>query len=73
MKITATKSIKRYQKGRELSSIDFIMIDRSSMSDEISREFLLAEPNRVLKVLQAEELASQSLKENFLVGEMKEM
>lgn len=73
MKITATKSIKRYQKGQELSSIEFIMIERSTCYDEISREFLLAEPSRVLKVLQAEELASQSLRDIFLASEMKEM
>jgi len=73
MRIVTQKLLKRFHKGKELSQIEFLNVNRSSASDEIAREILQADPNLVLKVLQVDEQASQSLKENFLVAELREM
>ena len=55
MKIVALKSIKRFHQGQELAQIEFINIERSTVSDEIAREMLQCDPQLVLKVLQVDE------------------
>ena len=73
MKIVATKCIQNFEKGLELKMVDFTTIPRKEWSDTIAREILQANPHLVLRVLQAEELASTGLKDSFLIHHMSAM
>ena len=70
MKLVTMKALSNYRAGRELTQVEFISIPSSSTFDEIAREILQANPNLTLRILQAEEQASQGLKDSFIVSEL---
>ena len=73
MKMTTMKSLENHKKGKELQQIEFVTIARSGKTDEIARDILQANPQTTLRVLQAEEQASQGLKDSFIVNQLNQM